>query len=98
MTLNNLLETRSAYDPCSGKAPSQVTQTIAELHAQLRSSPFFPLRTVTCVYREGRFVLHGCVPTYHCKQLAQSIALGTSGVDRLENQIEVSLMSQPRHW
>jgi osmotically-inducible protein OsmY len=77
--------------------PENAPEALRRVEAQLRSSPFLPLRTIRCEYYEGRLVLQGSVPTYYCKQMAQAVAQATPGVDRLENRIEVSETHRPAH-
>jgi hypothetical protein len=55
----------------------------------LRSNPYLALKNVYCDYRDGILFLHGCLPTYYLKQVAQEMVARVQGVQRLQNQIEV---------
>jgi osmotically-inducible protein OsmY len=55
----------------------------------LESSPYLPLRTITCYIHEGVLSLRGRVPTFYCKQLAQSLVSAIAGVEEVNNQLEV---------
>src|SRR5437764_12941686 len=57
--------------------------------ARFRRSGYLALRDVTCVARDGVVHLHGCLPTYYLKQVAQSVASEIEGVLRVSNHIEV---------
>jgi osmotically-inducible protein OsmY len=59
------------------------------MEAKLRRSGYLALRGVTCEDRDGVIHLHGSLPTYYLKQVAQSIASGIDGVRRVVNHIEV---------
>lgn len=58
--------------------------------ARLRRSGYPFLRGIECEYRDGVTVLTGCVPTYHLRQIAQSLALHTPGVRKIEDRIHVT--------
>ncbi len=60
---------------------------------RLRSSAFLPLRNLTCDARDGVLVLHGKVPTFYLKSLAQHLAGSVDGVVDIMNQIEVHSLS-----
>jgi osmotically-inducible protein OsmY len=66
-----------------GLAPAQETE------ARFRRSGYLALRDVTCVARDGVVHLHGCLPSYYLKQVAQSIASAIDGVLSVSNHIEV---------
>ncbi len=48
-----------------------------------------PLQSVHVVIQDGFITLHGHVPTYYMKQLAQTVVMNVDGVDSLSNDIEV---------
>ena len=66
-------------------------QEIAEI-AQiiLRRSSYFELREVSCDFSGGVLTLHGRVPSYHLKQLAQSYVADVPGVFEVHNRVEVT--------
>jgi osmotically-inducible protein OsmY len=47
------------------------------------------LRRVRCEVKNGLLVLHGCLPSYYLKQVAQSLVCGLEGIRGVENRIEV---------
>ncbi|MDH3717390.1 MAG: BON domain-containing protein [Planctomycetota bacterium] len=63
---------------------------VAEVQRELRESPYLSMRRITCDYHEGVLTLRGNAPTYYVKQLAQTIALRTKGVDEVANRINVA--------
>jgi hypothetical protein len=56
---------------------------------RLRHSNYLELRNVSCVYHEGVLTLRGRVPSYHIKQIAQSLLYEVDGILELNNQLEV---------
>lgn len=58
-------------------------------HRRLRRNPHRCVREVTCDYHEGVLFLHGRVPSYYFKQLAQESVRGLEGVEEIVNRIEV---------
>lgn len=67
-------------------------QEIAEIaQAALRRSAYFELRTLSCDFAGGVLTLHGRVPTYYLKQLAQAAVVGVPGVVEIDNRVEVAL-------
>jgi hypothetical protein len=64
-----------------------------QVEDRLRRSPYLALRDVSCLAHDGVIYLHGCLPSYHLKQIAQEIAAGAAGVCRVVNRIEVSAPS-----
>ncbi len=55
----------------------------------LISSGYAALTFVGCEVDHNRVILHGCVPSYHLKQLAQVFAHRVEGIGRVENLLEV---------
>ena len=49
----------------------------------------FAFREISVIAHEGHVVLHGRLPTYYLKQLAQSATMSVRGVEAIINNIEV---------
>jgi hypothetical protein len=64
-----------------------------QVEERLRQSAYRALRDVSCLARDGVIYLHGCLPSYHLKQIAQELAAGAAGVRGVVNRIEVSAQS-----
>ena len=62
---------------------------------RLRSSGYLALRDVACMARDDVVYLHGRLPSYFLKQLAQEIAAGVEGVRRVINRIDVLRPARP---
>lgn len=75
------------------QAETSVLQEKATVEARavsrLRRSPYPEVHRVTCEFHEGMLCLHGRVPSYYLKQIAQTAILGMDGVDEIRNQLEV---------
>lgn len=61
----------------------------------LHSSTHSALRKVTARYRAGTVTLHGQVPSFYLKQLAQAMVGKLAEVERVENELEVG-SAKPR--
>jgi osmotically-inducible protein OsmY len=55
----------------------------------LERSPYLPRNTLRFEAAEGRVVLRGVVKTYFQKQMAQEALRRVSGVEHVDNQLEV---------
>jgi osmotically-inducible protein OsmY len=67
--------------------PSEsLTEAVQE---RLRNSPYQVIRGVSCEHRQGVVFLHGRLPSYYLKQVAQETVANLSGVVRVINAIEV---------
>lgn len=69
---------------------AEAVPDISPLADALRSSAYLPLRTIRLSVVDGAVILQGDVPTYHCKQVAQSLAQANLPVCEIDNQIQVS--------
>ena len=67
-------------------ADARITEQAA---GRLGGGRYKVLRAVSCVSRAGVLTLHGRLPTYYLKQIAQEAVAGIPGVRRVENHIEV---------
>lgn len=65
------------------------------VEGRLQSSPFLPLRYITCEDDNGRVILRGRVPTHYLYALAGSVAESCSDVLRVTNKVEVIPLGQP---
>ena len=63
-----------------------IDQSVEE---RLRRSGYLALRDVRCSLRGDSLYLHGELPSYFLKQLAQEIAGDVAGVPQVVNRIEV---------
>ena len=59
-------------------------------HDLFRGSSFYPLRFLSCSFRDGVLTIGGRLPSFHLKQIAQTIVLGLEGVHTIDNRIEVT--------
>ena len=55
----------------------------------LRSSGYAALRKLRCDVREAVVILHGVLPSYYLKQMAQTIVLRLDGIHSVRNLVEV---------
>lgn len=77
-----LLARQTVEPPVSG-----VAHTALE---RLRKSPYAVLQSISCSFQQGVIVLHGQVPSFYYKQLAQEAIAHIEGVVRIVNNIEVT--------
>ncbi len=57
--------------------------------AILRESPYRQLRNVRCEFRDDILILHGELPSFHLKQIAQSVVQSLKDEIEVDNRIEV---------
>jgi osmotically-inducible protein OsmY len=75
--------------------PSPVTLQSRRQDLQARvvdslvNSGYAALALVGCDVDQSRVILHGSVPSYHLKQLAQVFAQRVEGIGRIDNLLEV---------
>ncbi len=55
-----------------------------------RGSRHAALLNVQCTVRDGVLIIHGRVPTFYAKQMAQSLARKVDGVQHIDNRVEVA--------
>jgi hypothetical protein len=66
------------------------TIAIADIAQQkLRESPYYFLKNLTCQFNEGVLTLHGDVPIFPLKHLAESIVGRIEGIHEIINCVEV---------
>ena len=65
---------------------SHIVQAVREC---LQTASYAPVRDVACDYNDGVLVLHGQVPTFFQKQLAQEAVLHLEGIAKVVNEVEV---------
>ncbi len=72
--------------------PETPERSVCQLVEQnLRRSGYVPLqRLVVREFDDGCVRIEGRVRTYYLKQVAQTIALATPGVEQIQNHVEVS--------
>src|SRR5262245_54867322 len=69
--------------------PVRVSRIDPKAEESLRRSSYLSLRDVSCLSSEGVLFLHGNLPSYYLKQVAQEIASGVEGVHHVVNRIKV---------
>lgn len=65
-------------------------ETARAVRARLQTSGYYYLRALECDCQRGKLVLRGCLPTYYLKQVAQTLASRTPGVESVANEIEIA--------
>ena len=66
---------------------SKVAETVQVL---LASSPYPAIRSLQCEWDDGVVVLHGTLPSYYYKQLAQETVRKVGGAVQVLNAVDVS--------
>jgi len=57
--------------------------------ARLRHSSYLELRSISCDVYAGALTLRGSVSSYYLRQVAQSLVLGLTGIETIDNRLEV---------
>jgi hypothetical protein len=68
---------------------SNVAEVVERAESELRRNAYVALKNIGCEYHEGVLTLHGCLPSYYLKQLAQEAVARVNGIVRIDNQIAV---------
>jgi osmotically-inducible protein OsmY len=86
-------------NPASGRETTARAIPNSTIHrtaqVRLRRSSYLALREVACNARDDVVYLHGRLPSYFLKQVAQEIAAGVEGVRRVINRIVVLRPARP---
>jgi osmotically-inducible protein OsmY len=80
------VESSSVAIKSERKAESSLS---ARVRQRLRQSPYPVLRKISIYEHEGVLTLHGVLPSFYLKQLAQVTVAKVSGVEKIHNRIEV---------
>jgi osmotically-inducible protein OsmY len=78
--------------PSEGRdSPLLVREDAVRMAAEnkLRHADYMCLRQIRCEYHEGVLTLRGAVPTYHLKQIAQTLVCSLNGILEVNNRLEV---------
>lgn len=68
-----------------------LTPNVADIAQQLlRNCPYIALRYIKCHFHDGVLILTGKVPTYHTKQIAQTVVRNLDQVEVIDNRLDVS--------
>jgi osmotically-inducible protein OsmY len=62
---------------------------VDEARTRILHHPHLAVQRIWCEYSEKTLFLHGHVPSYYLKQLAQTAVAGLDGVTQVVNEIEV---------
>jgi hypothetical protein len=73
--------------PASGRPENDHLRTAAL--KLLRSTGYPALRSLQCEVREAVVFVHGVVPSYYLKQIAQTTILRLDGIRGVRNLVEV---------
>lgn len=80
----------SSTPPVDAAADTEEAADIEEFaKIRLQHSPYRAIRRIRCSFQDGVLTLHGQVPTYHYKQLAQTAICDIPGVRQIVNAIDV---------
>jgi hypothetical protein len=72
------------YAPACPSSPVAI-----DLQEQLRNSPHWSVRQLVCYTSADCVILHGTVPSYYLKQVAQSLTMRIVGLGQIRNDIQV---------
>ena len=90
------MNTMTKAEDCQTIACGTPTSPIRRMaEERLRDSGYLALREVACIAHDDEVHLHGRLPSYFLKQLAQEIAAGVAGVRRVINRIDVCRPARP---
>ncbi len=80
-------------------APDDCGWIVERCEAVLRDSSHHSLRRLKCDFAEGVLSLHGVVPTYYLRQLAQALLANLENVKEINNKVVVQRRNARfEHW
>ncbi len=69
-----------------------VSESPADAAARILStSPYHPIRHLTCTFHNGILTICGRLPSFYLKQVAQVAVSGIQGVSHIDNRIDVAV-------
>ena len=68
----------------------QRSEIAAFVEGRLRSSGYLAMQNLSCEYRAGVLTLREYLPSYYLKQIALALLATVDGVQRIDDQIQVS--------
>ena len=69
----------------------------ALVESQMRRDGQLSASSLSFEFHGDVVILHGCVPTYYLKQVAQTVVMRIDGVKRVENRIMIGSVPDPYH-
>jgi osmotically-inducible protein OsmY len=69
--------------------------TVKKALLALQRSGYASLQSLTVTAVDGKITLHGSVPTYFLKQIAQEVVRAVSGGNKLSNRVSVRSTANP---
>ncbi len=67
----------------------------AEARSRLGTSGYHHLQQISCEFHDGVLTLRGLVPTFHLKQVAQTLIRRLEGVGEINNRLAVAVPKCP---
>lgn len=62
---------------------------IDDIHRSFRQTGDIRLRSIAVHATSEGVRLTGCVSSFYCKQLAQTLAMATPGIEQVDNRVDV---------
>jgi hypothetical protein len=84
------MQNRLSKLSCPPSASSPVKPLSHEIQQRLEISPYLALRLIRCSCDGARIILHGRLPSYYLKQLAQTLVRQVSEAHEIDNRLEVA--------
>ena len=89
MSVGFLLEDLRSASELNTLSPASRSPLFHEVERALGATGHAPLRNLHLCQQGSTVILHGHVPSYYLKQLAQATAMTIPGVSRVHNQLDV---------
>lgn len=74
----------------SRSSPSAGARIEALVQSRLRATPYPSIQRLNCDFANGQLFLHGRVPSFFEKQVAQEALADLEGIDQIVNGVEVA--------
>jgi BON domain len=84
------MQRRLSESDCPLSTLSLIKPLSYEVQQRLNTSPYLALRLIRCSCDDARIILHGRLPSYYLKQLAQTLARQVTEAHEIDNRLEVA--------
>lgn len=72
------------------QAAQQQQMVEQAVEAALQQAGYYALKQIRCEFDRGMLTLCGSVPSFYMKQMAQAAVSRVSGIELIDNQLEVT--------
>jgi osmotically-inducible protein OsmY len=87
---------RISYVRSQEPSSTCINTIFREIQRQLSASPYAAIKTLRCDFHKGVAILCGTVPTFHTRQVALALVMKVTGVEQVDDRVEVAGVTEQR--